>query len=43
MSFWNIMNTAAWTLSGIIGVWLVYDFVKAEKRIRDDKNENQWN
>lgn len=40
MSFWQIMNVAAWTLSGMISAWLLYDFIKAERIIRQEKDNH---
>lgn len=39
MEFWQIMNGSAWVLSGIIAGWLVYDFIRAERQIRDNNNK----
>jgi len=40
MSFWQIMNIAAWALSGIIGAWLLYDFIKIERNIKHNKSNH---
>lgn len=40
MSIWEIMNLSAWTLSAIIFIWLVVNFIKEEKEMANEKEEN---
>lgn len=41
MSIWEIMNLSVWTLSAIIIVWLVVDFIREEKEMANEKEESQ--
>ena len=41
MSFWILMNYAAWALSAVIFLWLMFDFIKVEKELAQKKKENQ--
>lgn len=40
MSFWKIMNLSAWSLSAIIFLWLMVDFIRAEKELKEQEKEN---
>lgn len=41
MSFWKIMNYAAWAFSAVIFFWLMFDFIKVEKELAQKKKENR--
>lgn len=39
MNFLKIMNLLAWGLSAIIFLWLMVDFIRAEKEIKEQEKE----
>ncbi len=41
MSFWELMNYSAWALSAAIFLWLMVDFIKVEKELKQKKQQNQ--
>ncbi len=40
MSFWKIMNLLTWGMSAIIFLWLIIDFIKVEKELKEQEEEN---
>ena len=36
MSFWNLMEYAAWALSGIFGLYIVIDWLRTDAKYPED-------
>ncbi len=39
MSFWKIMNFLTWGVSAIIFLWLMVDFIRVEKELKEQEKE----
>lgn len=41
MSFWKVMNGAAWALSGLLFLLILWDFIKVERARRAQERASE--